>query len=120
MAERVAESLEEEISEAKKEIREAAKELRVTERKSKREERKAIAREVEIEIFSRTIGLLTTALAVVAGFFWQTALSDTIKNFIPVAGAWQYEIVVAFGFTVMAGIAIYVLSKSQDGMTKEK
>jgi hypothetical protein len=109
---------EEEITEATKEMEEATKVLKKTKKRNERAERIARAREIELEIASRTIALLTTALAVVAGFFWQTALADTIKTFIPEAGAWQYEIAVAFGFTVLAGVAIYVLSKSQDGMKK--
>jgi hypothetical protein len=74
-------------------------------------ERGALAKEMAREIKSRTVTLVTAALAVVAGLFWQTAISDTIKTFIPVSGAWQYELVVALLITIIAAITIYLLSR---------
>lgn len=115
----------EELKEAKEEVAEAREALRETRKeikesaKSAAETRLELARQVELEVATRVITVMTTALAVVAGLFWQTALNDTIKNFIPISGAWQYELAVAFAITVLAGAAIYLLSRSVDGMKKE-
>lgn len=77
-------------------------------------EKVALAKEVAQEIRTRTVTLVTAALALVAGLFWQSAINDTIKTFIPVSGAWQYELLVALLITIMAAIAIYLLSRSAD------
>jgi hypothetical protein len=77
-------------------------------------EKVALAKEIAREIRARTVTLVTTAMALVAGLFWQTAINDTIKTFIPVSGAWQYEIVVALLITITAAIAIYLLSRSAE------
>jgi hypothetical protein len=73
-----------------------------------------LAKEMAREIHTRTVTLVTTALALVAGLFWQTAINDTIKTFIPVSGAWQYEIIVALVVTVGAALTIYLLSRPTD------
>jgi hypothetical protein len=83
----------------------------LAEREKLRAMRLAAAREAAGEIKMRTITLVTAALAVVAGLFWQTAINDTIKAFIPVSGAWQYEIIVALLVTIAAAVTIYLLSK---------
>ncbi len=75
------------------------------------EELKEKKKEAKKEIRMKFVTVLTTAMAVVAAFFWQTAINDTIKTFIPISGAWQYEIGVAFLITVLTAILIYVLSK---------
>lgn len=113
-----------EMNEARAVMKEAAVELREAKREvdaksEAKSMRREMAREAEREIASRVITVMTTALAVVAGLFWQTAISDTIKNFIPVSGAWQYELGIAFAITVFAGAAIYFLSKSVDGLGKK-
>jgi hypothetical protein len=77
------------------------------------------ARQAEKEIGSRVITVITTALALVAALFWQTAISDTVKAFIPISGAWQYEIGVALAVTLIAAVAIYMLSRSMDGLQKK-
>jgi hypothetical protein len=69
------------------------------------------AKEARQEITARAITTITTALALVAALFWQTAITDTIKNFIPTSGAWQYEVIVAVMVTLFAAITIYVLSR---------
>lgn len=89
----------------------ALAEDKAEELQKRKAERVALAKEMAGEIRTRTITLVTTALALVAGLFWQTAINDTIKTFIPVSGAWQYEIVVALAVTVAAAIAIYLLSR---------
>jgi hypothetical protein len=81
-------------------------------RQKTRAEKVALAHEVALEIRTRTVTLVTTALALVAGLFWQTAINDTIKTFIPVSGAWQYEVVVALVVTIGAAITIYLLTRS--------
>ncbi|HSB47653.1 MAG TPA: DUF5654 family protein [Candidatus Bilamarchaeum sp.] len=100
----------EEVKVAKEDIREIQDRMSMTDR-----DRAAVAREVRREIAERIVTVMTTALAVVAGLFWQTAINDTIKTFIPVSGAWQYEIGVALGVTVAAAVAIYILSKPATG-----
>ncbi|MFN7990620.1 MAG: DUF5654 family protein [Candidatus Micrarchaeia archaeon] len=74
-----------------------------------------VAREARREISARVITMLTTALAVVAGLFWQTAITDTIKIIIPVSGAWQYEIAIAVAFTIAAASMIYLLTRQSSG-----
>src|SRR5271157_5180278 len=69
------------------------------------------AKEARREITTRAITTLTTALALVAALFWQTAITDTIKNFIPTSGAWQYEVIVAVIVTLLAAVIIYILSR---------
>lgn len=75
-------------------------------------ERIALAKEAAQEIRTRMVTVISTALALVAALFWQTAINDSIKTFIPVSGAWQYEIAVALAVTVIAAVAIYLLSRS--------
>jgi len=80
----------------------------VAEKKELRAQRAKAARQ---EITTRAITTLTTALALVAALFWQTAITDTIKNFIPTSGAWQYEVIVAVIVTLLAAVIIYILSR---------
>jgi hypothetical protein len=82
-------------------------EMKAEERRRKQE----LAREARKEIASRTITSITTALALVSALFWQTAITDTIKTFLPVSGAWEYEIVVALVVTTAAATTIYLLSR---------
>ncbi len=103
-----------EVKEARAELAEVKEELK--EEKTARQRRIEAARQVEKELAARVLTVMSTALAVVAGLFWQTAISDTIKAFIPISGAWQYELAIAFMVTVLAAAAIYVLSKSTDGV----
>ena len=77
----------------------------------KKELRAQRAKEARQEIAARAITTITTALALVAALFWQTAITDTIKNFIPTSGAWQYEVVVAVVVTMLAAVIIYILSR---------
>ena len=57
---------------------------------------------------------ISTVLALVAALFWQTAITDTIKAFIDVNGAWIYELLVALVITIGATIAIYYLTKNAE------
>ena len=82
------------------------------ERETARQRRIERARKLHKEVTTRMITVITTALAIVAALFWQTAITDTIKTFIPVGGAWQYELIVAFFVTIIAAIAIYFLSNA--------
>ncbi len=78
------------------------------------EARKAIrlqmAKEAQKEIKTRMVTVITTAFALVAALFWQTAITDTIKTFIPISGAWGYEIIVAAIITLGAAVIIYIIS----------
>ena len=69
------------------------------------------SKETGKQIRTKVVTVITTAMAVVAALFWQTAINDTIKTFIPVSGAWQYEIMVAFLITIITAILIYLLSR---------
>ena len=64
------------------------------------------------EIKTRMITIVTTAMTVVAALFWQTAITDTIKAFIPVGGVWSYEIIVALIVTAITAWLVYWLNKS--------
>jgi hypothetical protein len=65
--------------------------------------------EYKQEFNQRLVTVLTTTVGVVAGLFWQTAITDTIKNFIPVSGAWYYEIGVALLVTaLLAGVLLWL------------
>lgn len=114
------ETTKEKVQEAKEELTQTKQELKAeikvvrAEMKKAEMDRLAIAREVEREIANRIVTVMTTALAVVAGLFWQTAINDTIKTFIPVNGVWEYEIAVAIGVTLVAAIVIVVISRSSD------
>ncbi len=78
----------------------------------KKVERHEMAREVRDEVKTRMITVITTALALVAALFWQTAITDTIKTLIPISGAWSYEIVVALVITVLVAVVIYLLTNT--------
>ncbi len=69
-----------------------------------------MAKEAQKEIKTRMVTVITTAFALVAALFWQTAITDTIKTFIPISGAWGYEIIVAAIITLGAAVIIYIIS----------
>jgi cell division septal protein FtsQ len=85
-----------------------------------RRRRMAVAKEARKEIAGRMITVITTALALVAALFWQTAITDTIKAFLSVSGAWPYEILAALLVTVLSATAIYFLTKSNGGKEPKK
>lgn len=93
-----------ELNETKAELKKAREQIR--------EAKVEAASAARKEITKQMITVITTALALVAGLFWQTAINDTIKTFIPVSGAWGYEVGVALAVTITAAIAIYLLSRS--------
>lgn len=77
------------------------------------EKAKKIRDAFEDEFRSRMVVFVSTAFGVVAALFWQTAIMDTIKAFLPVSGAWQYEILVAFLVTLLAVLVVFAMSKMQ-------
>jgi len=83
-------------------------------RESKRQIERRI-QEARREIISRTVTVISTAVALVAALFWQTAITDTIKTFIPVSGVWQYEIGVALVITFFAAVTVYFLNRGIPG-----
>jgi hypothetical protein len=85
-----------------------------------RQRRIAKAREARKEITNRMITVVTTALALVAALFWQTAITDTIKAFLPVSGAWPYEVLAALVVTVLCATTIYFLTKPTEKKVPEK
>jgi hypothetical protein len=72
---------------------------------------KKIREEFENEFNERLVTFITTAFGVVAALFWQTAITDSIKAFIPTTGAWMYEVIVAFFVTIIAVAGILFVSK---------
>jgi len=95
-------------SELKHELKE---EERILKLEKKLERTKRLRKEFGSEFNERLITLITTAFGVVAALFWQTAITDSIKAFIPVSGAWPYEIFVALVVTFVAVFAIFFLSR---------
>ncbi len=75
------------------------------------ESRIAYSKEISEHFRQRLITVIATAIGVVIALFWQTAITDTIKTFIPVSGAWYYEIGVAILVTLLGGIVIYWLTR---------
>jgi uncharacterized membrane protein YkvA (DUF1232 family) len=65
----------------------------------------------EREIAKQILTVLSTALAVVSALFWQAAINDMIKTFIPVSGVWTYEIVVAMLVTMIAAMIIVTIHR---------
>jgi drug/metabolite transporter (DMT)-like permease len=90
----------------------------ITEKERKR--RALLRKEARDEITGRMITVITTAMALVAALFWQTAITDTIKAFLPVSGAWPYEILAACVITLLSAIVIYFLTKSSEGKESKK
>lgn len=80
---------------------------------------KRVSKKLEAEFKSRMLTFVSTALGVVAALFWQTAITDTIKSFMPVNGAWFYEIGVAILVTILAVMAILILSNIPDPSKKK-
>ncbi len=72
-----------------------------------------IAKELRTEFQQRLLLFMSAALGAVSALFWQTAITDTIKSFIPVSGAWSYELAVALIITLISVTGIYFLSKFQ-------
>ena len=68
-------------------------------------------REERRQLNQRLVTILSTTIGVVAGLFWQTAITDTIKTFIPVSGAWYYEIGVALFVTAILVVVLIWLTR---------
>ena len=63
------------------------------------------------EVHGRSVTMISTALAIVAGLFWQKAINDMLAAYIPVDGAWPYEIGMAIMITIVLAMIISVLNK---------
>lgn len=81
---------------------------------------KKIRQKFAVEFDSRMIAFVSTAFGVVAALFWQTAITDTIKSFMPVNGAWPYEIFVAAIVTLLAVSVIFAMSQVQQAAERKK
>ena len=69
-------------------------------------------KEFQQEFRKQLVTLISAAFAFVAALFWNTAITDAIKTFIPVSsGAWFYEIISAIIVTIVAVTAVYFISK---------
>jgi len=82
-------------------------------------ESRRLRQEMRQQFHDRTVTVLSAALGVVAGLFWQTAITDTIKAFIPVSGAWPYEIVVALVVTVLAALVLFTLTRNTSKLPEQ-
>jgi len=51
-----------------------------------------------------------------SAIFWQAAINDTIKSFVSVEGAWQYEIAVALVVTLAGAVAAFVIPMVMDNV----
>ena len=91
-------------------MNEDMREKLAAERKRKQE----LAKEARQRITMQTRTIIISAITLVSALFWQTAINDTIKAFIPVGGAWFYEIFVALIITLAAAVAIYFLTKEKE------
>lgn len=91
--------------------RQLEREKRILKLEKRLEKTKNLQKELTNEFGERLITLTTTAFGVVAALFWQTAINDTIKAFIPIKGLWAYEIIVAVFVTLIATIAIFTISR---------
>ena len=91
--------------------RDLAKEKKIITLEGQLAKAKELRKEFENELNDRMVTFLTTAFGVVAALFWQTAITESIKAFIPVDGIWVYEIFVAFIVTIVAVVGIFLVSK---------
>ncbi|MFH0834950.1 MAG: DUF5654 family protein [Candidatus Micrarchaeota archaeon] len=92
------------------ELLERTKALHQKEADVVKREREA-AKEFQQAFRERTLTIVTTAFGVVAALFWQTAISDMIRTYIPTTGIWQYELIAALLVTAMAVTAIYLIGR---------
>ena len=65
--------------------------------------------ELASQFREKLVTFMSTALGVVAALFWQTAILDTIKAFIPVGGTWIYELLMATLVTILAVMALSIM-----------
>lgn len=63
--------------------------------------------------------ILTVSLVWSSALFWQVAINDTIKNFVSVQGAWQYELIVAFFVTIIGAVALFVIPMVMEHVQRE-
>jgi sterol desaturase/sphingolipid hydroxylase (fatty acid hydroxylase superfamily) len=80
---------------------------------AKLQEKLAKDRELRRQVRDRTVTVVTAAVGLAAALLWQTAIIDAVKHFVPVEGAWYYEIAVALLFTVLAAVVILWLNRYQ-------
>jgi len=88
-----------------------AKEKKIINLEEQLAKAKELRKEFGNELNDRMVTFLTTAFGVVAALFWQTAITDSIKAFIPTSGIWIYEIFVALAVTIIAVVGIFLVSK---------
>ena len=73
---------------------------------------KEIAQEIHKE-YSEILNLiLPMGMAWMIALFWQQAITDTIKAFVPVSGAWPYEIGVAILTTLIGAGVVYLFKQN--------
>ena len=92
---------------------EADRQIRATRNSARLAKAKQVREAFNFELSNRMVVFISTAFGVVAALFWQTAITDTIKAFIPVNGAWPYEIMVALLVTLLAVLVIFIMSSIQ-------
>lgn len=77
----------------------------------KAEELRKLRKELENEFKKQLLTLVTAAFGFTAALFWNTAIKDTIEEFIPAAKSWYGGIGIAVVVTVVAVLFIYAISK---------
>ena len=93
-------------SDLKEEIKENKQEI-------KKLKERAILAEKEKEVANQIILMISTSLALVSALYWQTAINDTIKAFLPIGGLWNYELAIAFVITMIAAMIIVTIHQKQ-------
>jgi len=76
-------------------------------------ERQTLIEEKEKEVAKQFIIMISTALALVSALFWQTAINNTIKTFLPMSGLWNYDLAIAFIITLLSAMIIVTLHQKQ-------
>jgi membrane protein YdbS with pleckstrin-like domain len=64
------------------------------------------------EIKKQVAAMMATAFALVAALFWNDAIKSLVNSYIPAQSAWPYMMVTAVIVTVIAVLAIFMISKT--------
>jgi len=76
-----------------------------------RESARQLTREFQNEFKRQLLTLVTAAFGFTAALFWNEAIKNTIKHFIPQSESWYWEIATAVIVTVIAVFFIYFLTR---------
>ncbi|MFH1056969.1 MAG: DUF5654 family protein [Candidatus Micrarchaeota archaeon] len=79
--------------------------------KKSKESAKLLSKDFQNEFKRQLLTLVTAAFGFTAALFWNEAIKNTIKHFIPQAESWYWEIGIAILVTVIAVFFIYFLAR---------